>query len=74
MAKVIPFCGITKLDMDPDTILEHLKGQLEGFVLIGYTNEGEEFFSSTYADGGTVLWLMEQCKLKLLQVTHGDNA
>lgn len=65
-AKVIPFTGITSLDLTPDLVLENLKGKLEGFVLVGYTPEGEEFFSSTYADGGTALWLLERCKMALL--------
>lgn len=65
-AKVIPFTGITSLDLTPDLVLENLKGKLEGFVLVGYTPEGEEFFSSTYADGGTALWLLERCKRALL--------
>jgi hypothetical protein len=69
-AKVIPFTGITKLDLTPDIVLENLKGKMEGFVIMGYTAEGEEYFSSTYADGGTALWLMERCKRALL--SHGD--
>jgi hypothetical protein len=70
LSKVIPFTGITKLDLTPDIILENLKGTFEGFVIMGYTTEGEEYFSSTYADGGTALWLMERCKTALL--SHGD--
>lgn len=70
-AKVIQFTGITKLDLTPDIILENLKGKLEGFVIVGYTPEGEEYFSSTYADGGTALWLIERCKRALL--SHGDT-
>lgn len=68
MAKIIPFTGITKYDLDPDVVLENLKGKLEGFVLIGYTPDGEEYFSSTYADGGTALWLIERCKKELLNI------
>ena len=70
MSKVIPFSGITRLDLDPDTVLHHLKGKFEGFVIAGYTADGEEYFSSTYADGGTALWLLERCKRSLL--TQGD--
>ena len=66
MSKVIPFTGITRLDLSPDIVLENLKGKLEGFILVGYTTDGEEFFSSTYADGGTALWLMERGKTALL--------
>lgn len=73
MSKVTPFTGITRLDLTPDIVLENLKGKLEGFVLVGYTPEGEEYFSSTYADGGTALWLLERGKAALLsQVDTND--
>ena len=66
MGKVIPFGGITKLDLDTDIILENNKGKLEGFVILGYTKDGEEYFAGTYADGGATLWLLERCKQKLV--------
>ena len=71
MSKVIPFTGITKLDLNPDMVLENLKGEMEGFVIAGYTADGQEYFSSTYADGGTALWLLERCKRVLLN--NGDT-
>ncbi len=73
MGKVIPFGGITTLDLDPDQVLENCKGELEGVVLLGWDKKGEMFFSSTYADGGTVLWLLEQCKTRLLAVDPGEH-
>lgn len=66
MSKIIPFTGITKLDIDPDQILESNKGDLEGVVILGYNHLGYEVFASSYADGGTVLWLLERCKKRLL--------
>ena len=68
-AKIIPFTGITTLDLDPDLILETNKGKLAGVVILGYGQDGEEVFASTYADGGTVLWLLERCKQMLLNVS-----
>lgn len=68
MSKVIPFTGITRLDLDPDRVLEQCKGALEGVVVIGYDAEGAEYFASSYADGGTVLWLLERCKARLLEM------
>ena len=68
MSNVILFNGITKLDLDPDMVLENSKGKLEGVILIGYDKDGEEYFASTYADGGEVLWLIERMKLRLLNV------
>jgi hypothetical protein len=66
-AKIIPFTGITRLDLDPDVILEANKGKLAGLVLVGWDTDGELIAASTYADGGTVLWLLEQCKRRLLE-------
>jgi len=72
MAKIIPFRGVTTLDLDPDQVLENAKGEMEGVVLLGWDKAGEMFFASTYADGGTVLWLLEQCKTRLLAVNPED--
>ena len=68
MSKVIPFTGITKLDLSPDQVLNSAVGKLEGVVVMGYTEDGEEYFASSYADGGTVLWLAERMKKMLLEV------
>jgi len=67
MSNVIPLGGITKLDLPVDRVLESAKEQLEGVILIGYDKEGEEYFASTYADGGDVLWLIERLKKRLLE-------
>lgn len=64
-AKIIPFTGITKLDLDADQVLECAKGELEGVLVIGFRCDGELYAASSYADGGTVLWLMEGVKRKL---------
>ena len=68
MSNVIPFNGITRLDIDPDLVIEQIRGRLEGVVILGYNKNGEEYFASSYADGGDVLWLIERMKLALLTV------
>lgn len=70
MAQIIQWRGITKLDLPPDRVLEAAKGKMEGVVLLGYDKEGGEYFASTYADGGDVLWLLERCKTKLLGLVN----
>lgn len=70
MTNVVPFRGITRLDLDPDIILENTKGKLEGFMIAGYDKDGNEYFASTYADGGDVLWLLERMKLRLLTIAE----
>jgi hypothetical protein len=60
--------GITNLNLNPDIVLENTKGKLEGFVICGYDKDGMEYFSSTYSDGGDILWIIERMKLRLLTV------
>ena len=66
MGEVVQLPCITRLNLDPDRTLDNLAGKLAGFVLAGYDKEGNEFFSSTYADGGDALWLIERFKTALL--------
>jgi len=73
MSNVIQFSGVTRLDLDPDIVLEGTKGKLEGFLIAGYDKEGNEYFASTYADGGEILWLLERMKLRLLSVVEEMN-
>ena len=68
MDNVIPLGNITKLDLNPDIVLENTKGKLDNFVIVGWDKEGELYFSSTQADGGDVLWLLEKAKQALLNV------
>ena len=68
MEKIIPIGGVTKLDLPVDRILENAKGQMEGIVLIGFDNDGELYAASSYADGGTIMWLLEMCKQKMLDL------
>lgn len=68
MGDVIELGCITRLDLPADKVLEKAIGQLDSVVIMGYDKEGEEVFASSIADGGNVLWLLEQCKLKLLKV------
>jgi len=72
-AKIIPFNGITRLDIDPDMVLENTKGALEGVIIIGYDKDGQEYFASSYADGGDVLWLLERMKMRLLNIEEERN-
>lgn len=65
---VVDFTGVTTLDLDPQRVLAGaLEEGLASGVVCGYTAEGEEYFASSAADGGEVLWLLERSKLKLLQ-------
>lgn len=73
MTNVVRLPVVTRLDLEPDQVLEELKGKLSGFVLTGYTTDGEEFFSSTYADGGDALWALARCQRALLNTVENDE-
>ena len=66
---VIPLGGVTRLDLPPDNILKNNIGELEGVVLIGFDHDGEIVTASSYADGGTVLWLLEKCRRRLMNAS-----
>lgn len=66
-AQVFDFTGITKLDLDPDRVLEAAKGKLQGVVVVGFDHDGEFYGASSYADGGNAIWLLEVCKKRILE-------
>jgi len=69
MTNVIPLGNVTRLDRPTDTILEQSKTHCsDGVVIMGFDDDGELYFASSIADGGTVLWLMEGLKKKLMEI------
>ena len=73
MTNIVNFPGVTCFDLPADQVLENALGKLERAIVIGYTSDGEEFFSSSIADGGEVVWLIERMKLQLLRVVDETN-
>ncbi len=64
---VIPIGGLARLDLESDQVLEEAKGVFDGVVLMGWDkNTDKLYFASSIADGGDILWLLEQCKHVLL--------
>lgn len=72
MGSVIDLPVVTRLDLDPDRVLTKAIGECESVVILGYDKDGAEYFASSLADGGSVLWLLERLKKKLLEVGGGD--
>lgn len=66
VSNVIRLPCVTTLDINPDDVLEGAIGNLKEVVVLGYDHDGAEFFASSKADGGTVIWLMERLKHRLL--------
>ena len=68
---VIPFGGITRLDIDPDRVLSSAVGKLECVVIAGMGKDGKEYFASSMADGADALWYLKRCEKRLLEL--GDD-
>ena len=65
---VVPFTGITKLDLPADHVIEQARGKLKSVVIVGELEDGSEYFASSVAGGPDVLWALERAKLRLLQI------
>lgn len=67
MGEVVILNCVTRLDLPPDRILDAAKGKLESVAVIGWDKDGEAYYSTSLADGGDLLWLLEKFKLALLE-------
>lgn len=68
-AEAIPLGNVTRLDFPVDRVLEEAKEWIEdGVIVLGWDKDGEPYFTSSIADGGTVLWLLEKAKKALLEI------
>jgi len=67
MGEVIESGIVTSLNSDPDRVLERHIGKCSAVIVIGYDNEDMEFSDCSIADGGTVMWLIERYKRRLLE-------
>lgn len=64
---VIDFPGITRINLDPQRILDASKeANLESVIVLGYTKDGCTYFASSLADGADALWLLEMSKAELI--------
>lgn len=69
MGEVIEGGFITRLDLPPERVLNKaLEKNLEGVVVLGFLKTGDTYMASSYADGGTVMWLIERVKWALHKV------
>ena len=70
---VVPLGNVSRLDLPVDRVLEQAKADLDGggVVILGSDRNGGLHFASSYADGGEVLWLLEQAKKALLDTADG---
>lgn len=66
-ANVIPFNGITKADISVEKVMDGAK-HLAKVIVIGLTEDGEEWFASSFGDNAEMNWLADRFKRYLLNV------
>lgn len=67
---IIDFPGASRLDYPAEKILTKALGDnLLSVVVIGYDANGNEYFASSIADGGTVNWLLDRTKYRLMKAS-----
>ena len=67
-AEVLPFTGITSLDVDPARILEAAKDAgLTEVVICGVNADGDEYFASSVADASAAGWHLDRAKWQLMR-------
>lgn len=67
LAPVVDLPCVTRHDIEVDKVLNGAVGKLKSVVVIGWEDDGPFYFASNHADGGTVLWLLELARIKLLK-------
>lgn len=66
-SNVIDLPVISRLDYPAEKILsDALDAGLMGVVVVGYTQDGQEYVATSYADGGDVLWLLRRAEHRLM--------
>jgi hypothetical protein len=65
---VVLFPGATRLDLSPAAVLKDAaKAGLTSVVVLGYGQGDELFLSTSTGNGPEILWLLEACKMIVLQ-------
>jgi hypothetical protein len=68
-ADIIMSPAVTSLNLNPDLVLNQAtKDGLTDVIIIGYDNDGDEYFKSSISDGGTALWLLQRSIHRLMRL------
>jgi len=69
MTNIIDLPVVTILDLPPEKIITRAEQEsFENVLIIGWRDDGSFYFSSSAADDGDVLYLLELAKKKLMEI------
>lgn len=64
---IVRFTGLTKLDLEPDTILQKAIGELKEVLIIGTTLDGNQYLASSSSDAKNMIWHIETAKFMIME-------
>jgi hypothetical protein len=71
MGEVVELGNLTTLPIPTEKIISKAATcKFDRIIIIGLTADGEEYFASSEADGGCILWDMERAKFKLMNIAE----
>lgn len=70
MGEVVDLGNITKLDLDPDRLLQKAIGKMDEVIIIGFDKDGAEYFASSKADAAPVIYHLERAKHRLMKIIN----
>jgi hypothetical protein len=73
-AKVLPFTGLTKLDIDPDQVLTEAVGVLENVTIVGIAKDGSFYYAASKSDFGLDLLMFKRAERYMMQVCDDNEA
>ncbi len=67
MSNIIQFTGDSRLDIEADKVIESSLGQgINQVLIIGYTDNGEDYTASSTSDVKELLFMIEKFKFELM--------
>lgn len=73
MAEILNFTGSTRLDIDPNDVLEAAQGKLSEVIIIGVDHDDHLYFASHTSSGPRINWLIDRVKAKLVNGDYSDD-
>jgi hypothetical protein len=70
-SNVTRFPGVTRLDGDPDIMLQDAIGKLKVGLVVGWDKEGNLYFETSSPEGPLVLWLMKLAEQMIVNTALG---
>lgn len=74
MAEIIELNMVTRLDIPAERVIARAaEVEFVEIVVVGFTKAGEFYFTSNKADAGTIIYLMEMAKKRLLDLCEENE-